>query len=74
MKKTFFSAAIAAILAITLAACSTPGAKQIVLNTASGENPALTVGQRANIVGDLDLSGTEVKEFTILVEEKAYLS
>lgn len=71
MKKSFISAALAVVLAFTLAACSTPGAKQIVLNTASGENPVLVVGQRANIVGDLDLSDSELKEFSILVEEKA---
>ncbi|MFM8927224.1 MAG: hypothetical protein ACKOFA_03370 [Rhodoluna sp.] len=71
MKKSIFSAVIATVLAVTLAACSTPGAKQIVLRTATGENPVLTVGDRANIVGELDLSDTKVKNFDILVEEQA---
>jgi transcription elongation GreA/GreB family factor len=72
MKKSIFSAAIATLLAITLAACSSnAGAKQIVLRTATGETNVVTVGQRVNMVGDLDLSDTKVKKFEIVVEEKA---
>lgn len=69
MKKTIFTTVIAAVIAITLAACSSSGAKQIVLRPATGERDTFTVGQRANIVGELDLSDADLESFEILVEE-----
>ena len=69
MKKTILTSVIAVVIAITLAACSSSGAKQIVLRPASGETDTFTVGQRANIVGELDLSDAKVQSFEILVEE-----
>jgi hypothetical protein len=72
MKKTIFSAVIASVLAFTLAACSgTTGAKQIVLRSATGETDTYVVGNRANIVGDLDLSDSKLKKFDVLIEEQA---
>ena len=70
MKKTIFTTVIAAVIAITLAACSSSGAKQIVLRPATGETDTFTVGQRANIVGELDLSDADVESFEIVVEEQ----
>ena len=71
MKKTMFSSVIAAVLAITLAACgSASGAKQIVLRVATGETDTYTVGKRANIVGDLDLSDSKLAKFDVLIEEQ----
>lgn len=70
MKKTIFATVIATVIAITLAACSSAsGAKQIVLRPATDQTDTLTVGQRANLVGDLDLSDTELETFEIVVEE-----
>ena len=69
MKKTIFASVIATVIAITLAACAPSGASQIVLRTATGETDTYTVGQRANIVGDLDLSDTEIESFDIVIEE-----
>ena len=69
MKKTIFTTVIAAVIAITLAACSASGAKQIVLRPATGETDTFTVGQRANIVGELDLSDAKIESFEIVVEE-----
>ena len=69
MKKTILTSVIAVVIAITLAACSSSGAKQIVLRPATGETDTFTVGQRANIVGELDLSDAKVESFEILVEE-----
>jgi hypothetical protein len=69
LKKTIFTTVIAAVIAITLAACSSSGAKQIVLRPATGERDTFTVGQRANIVGELDLSDADLESFEILVEE-----
>ena len=69
MKKTIFASVIATVIAITLAACSSSGAKQIVLRSATGETGTYTVGQRANIVGDLDLSDTEIEFIDIVIEE-----
>jgi hypothetical protein len=69
LKKTILTSVIAVVIAITLAACSSSGAKQIVLRPASGETDTFTVGQRANIVGELDLSDAKVQSFEILVEE-----
>ena len=70
MKKTIFTTVIAAVIAITLAACSASGAKQIVLRPATGETDTFTVGQRANIVGELDLSDAKIESFEIVVEEQ----
>lgn len=70
MKKTLVSTAIATVLAFALAACSSTGAKQIVLHSATGETDTYTVGQRANIVGDLDLKDATVKTFDVVIEEK----
>ena len=69
MKKTIFATVIATVIAITLAACSSSGAKQIVLRSATGESGTYTVGQRANIVGDLDLSDSKLESFDIVIEE-----
>lgn len=72
MKKTLVSSVIAAVLAITLAACSsTSGAKQIVLHVATGETDTYTVGKRANVVGDLSLGETKLESFDVVIEEKA---
>ena len=72
MKKTLISSVIATVLAITLAACSsTSGAKQIVLRLATGEKDTYTVGTRANVVGDLDLSDSKLENFDVLIEEQA---
>jgi hypothetical protein len=71
MNKTIFSAAIAALLAVTLAACAPTGAKEIVLHPATGETDTQTVGDRANIVGDLTLGDIKVEDFDVLIEEKA---
>jgi len=72
LKKTLVSTAIATVLAFALAACSsTAGAKQIVLHPATGETGTYTVGQRANIVGDLDLKDATVKTFDVVIEEKS---
>jgi hypothetical protein len=69
LKKTLFATVIAAVIAITLAACAPSGAAQIVLRPASGETESYTVGQRANVVGDLDLSDATIETFDIVVEE-----
>ena len=69
MKKTLFATVIAAAIAITLAACSASGAKQIVLVPATGESETYSVGQRANIVGELDLADATIESFDIVVEE-----
>ncbi|MFZ4117253.1 MAG: hypothetical protein ACOYKO_02040 [Rhodoluna sp.] len=69
MKKTIFTTVIATVIAITLAACSASGAKQIVLRPATGETDTFTVGQRANIVGELDLTDATIDSFDIVVEE-----
>lgn len=71
MKKTIFATVIATVIAITLAACAPSGAKQIVLRTATGETGTYTAGQRANIVGDLDLTDAKVESFDIVIEELA---
>jgi hypothetical protein len=69
LKKTIFTTVIATVIAITLAACSSSGAKQIVLRPATGETDTYTVGQRANVVGELDLSDATIESFDILIEE-----
>ena len=69
MKKTIFTTVIATVIAITLAACSAGGAKQVVLRPATGETDTYTVGQRANVVGELDLSDATIESFDILIEE-----
>ena len=69
MKKTLFATVIAAVIAITLAACAPSGASQIVLRPATGETESHTVGERANVVGDLDLSDATIESFDIVVEE-----
>ena len=72
MKRNLFSVAIATVLAFALAACgSTAGAKQIVLRPATGETDTYTVGQRANVVGDLDLSDSKLEKFDVVIEELA---
>jgi hypothetical protein len=69
LKKTIFTTVIATVIAITLAACSAGGAKQVVLRPATGETDTYTVGQRANVVGELDLSDATIESFDILIEE-----
>jgi hypothetical protein len=69
LKKTIFTTVIATIIAITLAACAPSGAKQIVLRPATGETDSYTVGQRANVVGDLDLADATIESFDIVIEE-----
>lgn len=69
MKKTIFTTVIATIIAITLAACAPSGAKQIVLRPATGATDSYTVGQRANVVGDLDLADATIESFDIVIEE-----
>jgi len=71
LKKTIFTTVIATVIAITLAACSAGGAKQIVLRPATGETDTYTVGQRANVVGELDLSDATIESFDIVIEELA---
>ena len=71
MKKTVLSAALAALLAVILAACAPTGAKQIILHPASGETDTQVVGERSNIVGDLDLGDIKIEDFDVLIEEKA---
>jgi len=70
LKKTLVSTAIATVLAFALAACSSSGAKQIVLHPATGETDTYTVGQRANVVGDLDLKDSTAKSVDVVIEEK----
>lgn len=69
MKKTIFTTLIATVIAITLAACAPSGAKQIVLRPATGETGSYPVGQRANVVGDLDVSDATIESFDIVIEE-----
>ena len=69
MKKSIFAAVIATVVAITLTACAPEGAKQVVLRAATGETGTYTVGERANIVGDLDLTDATIESFDIVVEE-----
>jgi hypothetical protein len=40
-----------------------------VLRPATGETDTYTVGQRANIVGELDLTDATVESFDIVIEE-----
>ena len=69
MKKSIFAAVLATVLAVTLAACSPTGAKKIVLHPATGETDTYTLGQRANVVGDLDLSDAKITKFDVVIEE-----
>lgn len=46
MKKSIFATVIATVIAITLAACSTSAATQVVLKPATGETGPYTVGER----------------------------
>jgi len=69
LKKSIFAAVLATVLAVTLAACSPTGAKQIVLHPATGETDTYTLGQRANVVGDLDLSDAKITKFDVVIEE-----
>jgi hypothetical protein len=72
LKKNVFAAVFAVVLAVTLAACSgNAGAKQIVLHPSANETGKYTVGDRANIVGDLDLSDAEASKVNIVIEELA---
>ena len=72
LKKNIFATAVAVVLAFTLAACSsTSGAKQIVLHPSGTETGKYSVGQRANIVGDLDLADATVSKVDVVVEEQA---
>lgn len=70
MKKSIFATVIATVIAITLAACSTSAATQIVLKPATGETGSYTVGERANIVGVLDLADAKVDTFDLVIEEQ----
>jgi hypothetical protein len=69
LKKSLFAAVIASVIAITLSACATEGAKQVVLRSATGETGIYKVGERANIVGDLDLTDATIETFDIVIEE-----
>jgi len=69
MKKTIFATVIATVIAMTLAACAGSAAKQIVLRPATGETDTYTVGQRANIVGELDLADAKATSFEVVIEE-----
>ena len=40
------------------------------MHPATGETDTYTVGQRANVVGDLDLKDATVKTFDVVIEEK----
>lgn len=71
MKKSIFAAVIASVIAITLTACAVEGAKQVVLRSATGETGVYKVGERANIVGDLDLTDATIDTFDIVIEELA---
>ncbi|NCA08034.1 MAG: hypothetical protein EBS85_04825 [Micrococcales bacterium] len=71
MKKSIFATVLATVLAVTLAACSASGAKQIVLRAATGETDTFTLGQRANVVGELDVSDSTLSEFDVVIEELA---
>lgn len=69
MKKSIFATVIATVLAVTLAACAPTGAKQIVLHPAIGETDTYSVGERANVVGDLALADATIEEFDVVIEE-----
>lgn len=70
LKKNIFAVAIAAVLAFSLAACSAPaGAKQIVLHPSGSETGKYTVGERANIVGDLSIADLKEDKVDVLIEE-----
>ncbi len=72
MKKNIFAAAVAVVLAFTLAACSsTAGSKQISLHPSGTETGKYTIGERANIVGDLNLADAKVSKVDVLIEEQA---
>lgn len=69
MKKSIFATVIASVIALTLAACSTAPAKQVVLKAASGETGSYIVGQRANLIGALDLADAKIDTFNLVIEE-----
>jgi|LakMenEpi03Aug12_release.lakeMendotaPanAssembly.Ray.scaffolds.fasta_scaffold292803_2 hypothetical protein len=71
LKKSIFASVLVTLIAITLTACAPAGAKQIELRVATGETGTYTVGERANIVGDLDLTDATIESFDIVVEEMA---
>ena len=72
LKKNILATAVAVILAFTLAACSSSsGAKQIVLSPSGSDTGKYTLGQRANIVGTLDLADATASKVDVLVEEQA---
>jgi hypothetical protein len=69
MKKSIFATVIASVIALTLAACSTAPAKQVVLKPATGETGSYIVGQRANLIGALDLADAKIDTFDLVIEE-----
>jgi hypothetical protein len=72
LKKNIFASAIAVVLAFTLAACSSAaGAKQISLHPSGTETGKYTVGERANIVGELDLTDATAAKLDVVIEELA---
>ncbi|MEI8231061.1 MAG: hypothetical protein WCG32_00595 [Actinomycetes bacterium] len=71
MKKNIFATAVAVVLAFTLAACSSSaGAKQIVLHLSGTETGKYTIGERANVVGTLDLADAKATKLDVLIEEQ----
>jgi hypothetical protein len=69
MKKSIFATVIASVIALTLAACSTAPAKQVVLKPATGDTGSYIVGQRANLIGALDLADAKIDTFDLVIEE-----
>lgn len=69
MKKTIYATVIATVMALALTACAPTGAKQIVLRPATGETDTHVIGERANIVGELDLADATITKFDVLIEE-----
>jgi hypothetical protein len=72
LKKSIFAAVLATVLAVTLAACSPTGAKQIVLHPATGETDTYTLGQQYDYSGFGGVA-TEYKARFALVLDKVYL-
>jgi hypothetical protein len=71
LKKNIFAAAVAVVLAFTLAACSSSaGAKQISLSPSGTETGKYSIGDRANIVGTLDLTDATASKVDVVVEEQ----
>ena len=71
MKKNILAATVAVVLAFTLAACSSSaGAKQIVLHSSGTETGKYTIGERANVVGGLNIADAKVSKLDVLIEEQ----